>query len=162
MKSPVIAIVLVAIVCVVVVWPASGALYDFESPEQEARYIQLISELRCLVCQNQTLVDSNAELAGDLRDEVWEMMRSGQDDRQIVDFLVARYGDFVLYRPPLKRSTYLLWFGPFVFLAVAALLALLFVRRRRARTQAELSDVDRERLAAILGSDTSSTSGGDR
>ena len=156
------AIILVVIVSVVVVGPASGALYDFESPEQEARYIQLISELRCLVCQNQTLVDSNAELAGDLRDEVWEMMRSGKDDRQIVDFLVARYGDFVLYRPPLKRSTYLLWFGPFVFLAVAALLALLFVRRRRARTQAELSDVDRERLAAILGSDTSSTSGGDR
>ena len=87
------------------------------SPALEARLKKLETELRCLVCQNQTLADSNADLAGDLRREVRELALAGRNDAEIRDYLVARYGDFVLYDPPLKRTTWLLWFGPFALLA---------------------------------------------
>jgi cytochrome c-type biogenesis protein CcmH len=86
------------------------------SPALEARLKKLETELRCLVCQNQTLADSNADLAGDLRREVRELALAGKNDAEIRDYLVARYGDFVLYDPPLKRATWLLWFGPFALL----------------------------------------------
>lgn len=87
------------------------------SPAFDARLKKLETELRCLVCQNQTLADSNADLAGDLRREVRELALAGKNDAEIRDYLVARYGDFVLYDPPLKRTTWLLWFGPFALLA---------------------------------------------
>jgi cytochrome c-type biogenesis protein CcmH len=86
------------------------------SPALEARLKNLETQLRCLVCQNQTLADSNADLAGDLRREVRELALAGRNDAEIRDYLVARYGDFVLYDPPLKRTTWLLWFGPFALL----------------------------------------------
>src|SRR5688572_1581846 len=94
-------------------------------PELEARVMHLSSELRCLVCQNQSLADSHAELAVDLKNQVREKMRAGMSDREIVDFMVARYGDFVLYRPPMKASTLALWFGPFILL-IAGLAALFY------------------------------------
>ena len=96
----------------------------------EARLKTLSEELRCLVCQNQTLADSNAPLAQDLRREVHELAQQGKSDAEIKDYLVARYGDFVLYKPPVKPTTWLLWFGPFAFLLGGALVWLVVLRRR--------------------------------
>lgn len=99
-------------------------------PVLEARVNKLSEELRCLVCQNQSLADSHAELAIDLKNQVREMLKKGMTDKQVVDFLVQRYGDFVLYRPPVKSTTWLLWTGPFLLL-IAALAAFFFKLRRR-------------------------------
>lgn len=101
-----------------------------DDPVVEARLKQLAVELRCLVCQNQTLADSNAPLAEDLRREVRDMIAKDMSDKDIIDFLVARYGDFVLYRPPLKATTTLLWIGPFVLLAIGATALVMTLRRR--------------------------------
>ena len=106
---------------------------DFANPEQKEQYMDLIEDLRCLVCQNQSLADSNADLAQDLRLEVYEMVKSGDDNEQIIDYLVARYGDFVLYRPPFKSTTYLLWLGPFIFLLVGIVVAMSILRRQKAK-----------------------------
>ncbi len=106
---------------------------QFESPEQEAAYKELVFELRCLVCQNQNLADSNAELAVDLRNEVYRMLKEGKSKREVLDFMVARYGEFVLYRPPVDKATALLWFGPVIMLAIGLLIVILFIRRHRNR-----------------------------
>jgi len=95
---------------------ASIEAYQFESAEMEADYNQLINELRCLVCQNQNLAGSDADLARDLRRETYDMLSQGKSQQQVIDFMVARYGDFVLYRPQFKSTTYLLWLGPFLLL----------------------------------------------
>ncbi len=119
--------------------PAQGAIeaYEFDSPRMEADYKQLIEELRCLVCQNQNLAGSDAGLAQDLRRETYEMLREGQTPQQVVEFMIARYGDFVLYRPRFKSDTYLLWLGPFVLL-----LAVLVVVIRRLRAESGPAEVD--------------------
>ena len=101
-------------------------------PALEAHMLRLASELRCLVCQNQTIADSHAGLAEDLREEIRVMLRTGKDDEQVVKYMTDRYGDFVLYRPPVKATTLLLWFGPGVLL-VAGVTTLILVLRRRAR-----------------------------
>src|SRR5262245_16626802 len=98
----------------------------------EQRVREVAHELRCLVCQNQTIADSNAELAVDLRNSIREQLERGASEREVLDFMVARYGDFVLYRPPLKASTVALWAGPFVLLAFGAFL---LVRRLRRKAQ---------------------------
>lgn len=103
---------------------------QFESPEQEQRFKNLIAELRCLVCQNQNLADSNAELAKDLRDEVLGLMQQGMSDEEIKSFLTERYSDFVLYRPPVNPTTYLLWFGPLVLVLGGGLVLWTILRRR--------------------------------
>lgn len=125
---------------------------DFENAEQLARYKTLIYELRCLVCQNQNLADSSAALAGDLRREVHRMILEGKTNEDVVDFMVARYGDFVLYRPPLKAKTVLLWSAPFVLGVAGLVLLLLQLRRRRAAQTAPmpLSDDERARLDALM------------
>lgn len=105
----------------------------FENRAEELRFQHLVSELRCLVCQNQNLADSDAGLARDLRVEVFEQMQAGKSDAEIRDFMVQRYGDFVLYRPPMKPTTWLLWFGPAALL-LAGGVVLVSVARRRART----------------------------
>lgn len=105
---------------------------SFKDAEQEQRFYTLIEELRCLVCQNQSLADSNAELAQDLRNEVHSMFVAGKSEEEITDYLVARYGDFVLYRPPLKPTTLLLWSGPLLFLIVGLLLAWKLLYRKKA------------------------------
>jgi cytochrome c-type biogenesis protein CcmH len=110
-------------------------------PALEARVLRIATELRCLVCQNQTIADSNADLAIDLRNQVREMLKRGDSERQIIDFMTARYGDFVLYRPPVKGTTALLWFGPLALL-VAALAAFLLVLRQRSRLAAERFEPD--------------------
>ena len=114
-----------------------------DDPVAEARLKHLAVELRCLVCQNQTLADSSAPLAEDLRREVREMIAKNMSDPEIIEFLVSRYGDFVLYRPPLKATTTLLWVGPFVLMAIGVT-ALVMTLRRRSRTVAEVSVTDEE------------------
>ena len=122
-----------------------------DNPQVEARLKTLAVELRCLVCQNQTLADSNAPLAEDLRREVREMIAKGMSDREIIDFLVQRYGDFVLYRPPWKASTTLLWIGPFFLLGVGAA-ALVVALRRRAQKLVDtpVTDEERRRIEQLL------------
>ncbi len=118
-------------------------------PALEQRVMTLAAELRCLVCQNQTIADSSAPLAEDLRNQVREKMRQGASDSQIIDFMVERYGDFVLYRPPVKATTLLLWFGPLLLVA-AGLLVLLRRLRRRPAPEPELSAAERERARKLL------------
>lgn len=103
----------------------------FDAPEQEARYFNLIGGMRCLVCQNQTLAESNAPLAKDMRVAIRRLLRDGATDAEVIEFVVGRYGDFVLYRPPLAARTFILWFAPFLFVVVALLLTPFFVTRRR-------------------------------
>ena len=118
-------------------------------PALEQKVMALAAELRCLVCQNQTIADSSAPLAEDLRNQVRERMRQGASDPEIIDFMVARYGDFVLYRPPVKATTLLLWFGP-LLLVVAGLLVLLRRLRRRPPPELELTTAERERARKLL------------
>jgi len=119
-------------------------------PALEARVTAVATELRCLVCQNQTLADSNAPLAVDLRDQIREQMRQGASERDIVEYMVARYGDFVRYRPPFKAATVLLWAGP-ALLMLAGFAALYYrLRRRRGEAQPGLSDEQRSRAQALL------------
>ena len=122
-----------------------------DNPQIEARLKTLAVELRCLVCQNQTLADSNAPLAEDLRREVREMIAKDMSDREIIDFLVQRYGDFVLYRPPWKASTILLWLGPFLLLIAGATTLVLALRRRQKKlADVSLSEEERSRVAQLL------------
>ncbi|OGV44416.1 MAG: cytochrome C biogenesis protein [Legionellales bacterium RIFCSPHIGHO2_12_FULL_42_9] len=99
----------------------ASSLYPFSQPKQEAQFKYLLKELRCLVCQNQDLADSNADLARDLRDEVYGLVKDGQSDHEIIDYLTKRYGDFILFKPPVKSVTALLWFGPALFLILGLL-----------------------------------------
>jgi cytochrome c-type biogenesis protein CcmH len=121
-----------------------------DEPALEKRVTQIASELRCLVCQNQTIADSNADLALDLRNTIREQLKKGASEKDVVDFMVARYGDFVLYRPPLKASTVLLWFGPLLLVAGGAWLLVRRLRRKRP-DEPDLSDAERERAARLLG-----------
>lgn len=128
--------------------------YEFKDEGERARFRTLTEELRCPKCQNQNIADSNAPIATDLRREIFRMLEEGQSNAQIVDFLVLRYGDFVLYKPPVNARTYLLWYGPFVLLGLGALgLGVLVLRRRKGgknSVQAALSVNERERLSALL------------
>jgi cytochrome c-type biogenesis protein CcmH len=122
-----------------------------EDPKLEARLVDISQELRCLVCQNESLASSHAELADDLRREVRDLIREGKSDQEIKDFLVARYGDFVLYRPEVKPLTWVLWFGPFLLLVLAAVFLGVYLRQRRAlAAPTALSDADRERAKQWL------------
>lgn len=119
-------------------------------PELEGRYHDLLSELRCLVCQNQTIAESNSELAYDLRFEVNKMLNDGASDSDIIDFMADRYGDFVLYKPLIKPKNYLLWFGPFIFLAIILFMVLKFVGKQKPYSKSELSDEEKQKLDSIL------------
>lgn len=120
-----------------------------EDPALDKRVAGLAHELRCLVCQNQTLADSNAPLAVDLRNQIREQLKGGASERDVIDFMVARYGDFVLYRPPLKASTLALWIGPFLLLALGAFLLARRLLRRRV-PEPQLSQAERARAAKLL------------
>jgi cytochrome c-type biogenesis protein CcmH len=120
-----------------------------QDPALDKRVASLAHELRCLVCQNQTLADSNAPLAVDLRNQIREQLAAGRSERDVVDFMVARYGDFVLYRPPLKANTVLLWAGPFVFLIGGFWFLLRRIARRRI-PEPQLTEADRARAAKLL------------
>ena len=110
---------------------AKEAVPVAEDPELERRMVALSEELRCLVCQNETIAASRADFANDVRREIREQMSANKSDKEIIDFLVARYGDFVLYRPPVKSSTMFLWFGPFLFLLLGAAALFVYLKRRR-------------------------------
>jgi cytochrome c-type biogenesis protein CcmH len=127
--------------------------FQFDSPAQEAEFRELIGKLRCLVCQNESLAGSQAELAQDLRNEVYKMMRAGQSEDEILDFLIARYGDFVLYDPPLKPSTYVLWFGPFVLIGIGAVFMVRALLQKKAAPDRDLSDEERQRLQDLLAAE---------
>ncbi|WP_421681598.1 cytochrome c-type biogenesis protein CcmH [Stutzerimonas urumqiensis] len=135
---------------------ASAAIdtYTFDSEAERERYRSLTEELRCPKCQNQNIADSNSPIAMDLRDEIYRMLQEGRSNEQIVDYLVARYGDFVRYRPPLNPTTFLLWYGPFGLLAIGLVVVVFIVtKRRRANVSPSaqaLSPAERERLAALL------------
>lgn len=128
-----------------IAWAAPEGL----SAEDMDRYHDLLEELRCLVCQNQNLAESNASLANDLKRQVEDMIRAGQTDEQIKTYLQARYGDFVLYRPPFKPSTWVLWVSPFVVLVTVLFIAWLTLRRRRT-ADAPVAAVDRDALKRLL------------
>jgi cytochrome c-type biogenesis protein CcmH len=122
-----------------------------EDPEIERRMIALSEDLRCLVCQNESLAGSRADFANDLRREIREQMKANKSDKEIVDFLVARYGDFVLYRPPMKPTTVFLWFGPFVFLIIGAVILVVYLKRRRKQIEEPvLSEQQRKQAEALL------------
>lgn len=126
-------------------------------PALEARAREIGKELRCLVCQNQSIDDSDAELARDLRVLVRERLKAGDGDQEVIDYVVSRYGDFVLLKPPFKMSTYALWLGPGVVAIIALVAVIAFYRRRSASvstgTTAPLTDAEQERLAALLEDD---------
>ena len=121
-----------------------------ETPEKLDQHVKdLALELRCLVCQNQTLADSNADLAVDLRNTIREQLKRGASDREVIDFMTARYGDFVLYRPPFKATTVLLWFGPFLLLALGVLILFKKLKTRRPEEQ-QLSEAERAKAEELL------------
>lgn len=134
--------------------PLAGAYtleeFQFDDPEQTEEFRDLIDELRCLVCQNESLAGSQAELAQDLREEVYRMMRAGQSRDEVVEFLVARYGDFVLYDPPLKRSTYPLWFGPLLLAGIGGFVLLRALQKKRQTVEKDLSKEEKKRLQGLL------------
>ena len=122
-----------------------------EDPVVEARLVHISQEIRCLVCQNESLSSSRAELADDLRREVRDLIRTNKSDQEIKDFLVSRYGDFVLYRPEVKPLTWVLWFGPFVALLMAAIFMWVYLRQRRVTVKPHvLSEAERARVEQLL------------
>ena len=125
-----------------------------EDPQIEQRMKALTEQLRCLVCQNETLADSHADLAEDLRKQIREQMKAGKSDQEILAYLTQRYGDFVLYKPPVKLTTYLLWFGPFALLLSGIFVLYLYVKRRRELIDDQpLSTEEKRRAEKLLKSE---------
>ncbi|HEU5238453.1 MAG TPA: cytochrome c-type biogenesis protein [Pyrinomonadaceae bacterium] len=146
---------LLAIVCGLLFWsgnPLSAKeAQPNEDPKIEQRMKNLTEQLRCLVCQNETLADSRADLAEDLRKQIREQMRAGKSDQEILAFLTERYGDFVLYKPPVKKTTYLLWFGPFVLLIAGTGVLYRYLKNRREMIQEKpLTAAERKRAEELL------------
>ncbi|AGM43299.1 cytochrome c-type biogenesis protein CcmH [Aeromonas hydrophila ML09-119] len=128
-------------------------VYTFDSDAQEQTFRELTKELRCPKCQNQDIADSNAGLAKDLRDKTYQMVREGKDKQEVVDYMVARYGNFILYNPPLMASTLILWLGPLLVIVIGVVMVVVRSRRRpAAATPADsaLSAEEQRRLAALL------------
>lgn len=122
----------------------------FKDSDHESQYRRLLAEVRCLVCQNQSLAESNAGLAGDLREIIYEQVQSNASDEEIVDFLVSRYGDFVLYRPPVRKSTYLLWYGPLALIIVGGAVVLMMIRKRGKIEPTALSKDEQKEIEDLL------------
>ena len=129
---------------------AKEAQSVIEDPVMEARVMGLSAELRCLVCQGQSLAESHADFAVDMRRKMQELMESGMTDQQVVDYLVERYGDFIRFRPPMKGTTALLWFGPLLLFVVGTSVLVVSLKRRQQRGAAPLSDEERQHLDALL------------
>jgi cytochrome c-type biogenesis protein CcmH len=143
---------LILLLCLLPAFSYAGEAKDLAAdPVLEKRMIGLAENLRCLVCQNESLASSHAELAEDLRREVREQMAQGKSDQEIMDYLVARYGDFVLYKPPVKSYTVLLWFGPFALLLIAVGVLVYQLRKRRQTVQeSDLTPEAQQRAASLL------------
>jgi len=143
-------IVVLLLLCSFAVFPKEAQQLASD-PALEARVMKLSKDLRCLVCQNETLADSRADLAEDLRNQIREQMRQGKTDQQIIDYLTQRYGKFILYNPPVDPTTYLLWFGPFLFLLVGLAVLFRYVKRRRELiVESPLTPDDHSRAETIL------------
>ena len=148
-----------SLLLVMLLWllPVAAALADeaqplADDPVLEKRVMALAEDLRCLVCQNETLAGSHSDLAVDLRQQIREQMKAGKSDKEIIAFMTERYGDFVLFRPPVKTTTYLLWFGPFLLLIAGTVVQYLYLKRRRERVGDQpLSEAERKRVEALLG-----------
>ncbi len=144
----------------VVLLPAAYAIkiefHSFKNTQQEKLYLQLIAELRCVKCQNQNLAESNAELAKDMRDKTYEMVINGGSRADVVDYMTARYGDFVLYRPPFKAKTLILWLAPPLFLFISLFFLFKLIRNQKKEEPEILSDTDRESVRELLNSNPTS------
>jgi len=143
-------VIILALVTLFMSWQVQARfeIHEFANEQMEEDYNVLVKELRCTVCQNQNLADSNAELAQDMRILVYKKLKEGNSKEQIVDFLVKRYGDFVIYRPPVKATTFLLWVGPLLFIVLAALVV--FSNMRRQKVAAEVVDKQQQKKAKSL------------
>lgn len=151
---------LLLLFCAPLSWSAID-VYEFQSAADEDRFHQLTAELRCPKCQNQNIADSDSPIAKDLRREVYRMVDSGAADTEVIDFMVTRYGDFVLYRPKVNSQTWFLWYGPYLLLGLGALVILLIVYMRKANRRAqpgaenlELTSDEKARLDELLNKDT--------
>lgn len=148
---------LFAIACVLL--GMSGAaradidVYNFDNDAQEQAFRELTKELRCPKCQNQDIADSNAGLAKDLRDKTYQMVRAGKSKEEVVDYMVARYGNFILYDPPLMASTLILWVGPFAVILIGALVVVRRSRRGPPGNNTDLSEAEQSRLKRLLDED---------
>ncbi len=131
--------------------------FKFDTQRQTDDFRELLGQMRCLVCQNESLAASNADLAQDLREELYEQVASGKSKQDVIDFMVARYGDFVLYKPPLRPSTYLIWFGPILLFVIGAVVLARILRRQTSLPEPTLSEEDRKRAEALLESTDSDT-----
>jgi cytochrome c-type biogenesis protein CcmH len=140
-------ILLAALCCSLSVAAAPIETFKFDSPDTEKVFHKLSEELRCLVCQNQNIAESNADLAKDLRLEIYTMLSEGKTEDEIVDFMVERYGDYVLYRPPFEPMTWLLWFGPLIIFIIGLIFVIRFMKSQNDNVKAEsLSDEELERI----------------
>lgn len=135
---------LAILLCLPLLAQAAIAVYEFDTPEQEQRFRNLIEELRCPKCQNQSISDSDADIAQDMRAQVAEMLREGRSDEEIVRFFVTRYGDFVTYKPPVNAETMILWAGPGVVFVIGLLLVVVQIRRARARAQVIEQEMEKD------------------
>ena len=124
--------------------------YTFDEPGRSEEFRSVIEKMRCLVCQNESLAGSSAELAGDLRDEIYDMMKAGKGKQEVIDFMVNRYGDFVLYDPPVKPSTYPIWFGPILLFFIGAIAFYRNMRKKSQSRETELSTEEQQRLDNLL------------
>ena len=129
--------------------------HDFKTPQQEQLYLQLIAELRCVKCQNQNLAESNAELAKDMRDKTYDMILKGGTRADVVKYMTDRYGDFVLYKPPFKKNTLLLWVGPPIFLLISLFLLFRLIKGQKKDLTETLSTDDRASMRSLLKNSSS-------
>ena len=151
-----LAVVLLLFSSVPAISPANVEILKFSNRAEELRYKKIIEELRCLVCQNQNLADSNADLAQDLRQKTYDMIRAGRSDADVINYMVTRYGDFVLYRPPLKSSTMLLWAGPILLLALSLGVLWRMIRQQHVPDARHANLEQRARIRQLLGEDEQS------
>ncbi len=131
--------------------------FHFDKQQQTDDFRELLGQMRCLVCQNESLAASNADLAQDLREELYEQVASGKNKQDVIDFMVARYGDFVLYKPPLRPSTYLIWFGPILLLLIGAVILYRILRKQTSMKASTLTEAEKQRAEALLKSTESGT-----
>lgn len=152
--KPALTVILILLSCGSLAVLAKEAEPSAADPVLEARVMKLSKELRCLVCQNETLADSRADLAEDLRSKIREQMRAGKTDKEIIAYLTDRYGKFILYNPPVDPTTYLLWFGPFLLLLAGLFVLFRYLKQRRELiVDQPLSTADHQRAASLLKQD---------
>lgn len=150
MTALVLLMLCLALMMPTISWPKE-AIPIAEDPEVEARMLELTENLRCLVCQNETIAGSRADFSNDIRREIREQIKANKSDQEILDFMVERYGDFVLYDPPVKPTTLFLWFGPLAIFVIGMIALILYLRRRRVQIEdVSLSSTQREQAEALL------------